>query len=324
MAEIGLRLIGVFYLAAAFYVGRTLITGRSLTAMLEALAQGPATRATRWRDHWLAAGTIPVGLGGMMLAVLSWLALPLFLIGLAQQVLYLGLVAPRWLDPHDEPVAAERAATRNAAVVYSVATALVAMAAADGRLLPLGAFDPALVAAIMTLAAVLVAGFAFLYLRAGRLTDYGGGGDDGDDDAIDRADEQALPARAYAPPAPDMPPSYSVMADFGCHPVWSIRPADYGSVDPADLDISRQLEADLARWADEFEQSLDPENPAEPRWTTEAHAEHEARGRDLAERLAAEFAASGRAGWQVFAFSTDAGHVRVSPSGEVRPHDAHS
>lgn len=316
MAEIGLRLIGVFYLAAALYVGRTLINGRILTAMLEALAQGPAARATRWRDHWLAAGTVPVGLGGMMLAVLSWLALPLFLIGLAQQVLYLGLVAPRWLDPHDEPAPAERAATRNAAIVYSVATALVAMAAADGRLLPLGAFDPGHVAAIATLAAALVAGFAFFYLRAGRLTGNGGADDD-----IELPDDPALPARAYAPSAPDMPPSYSVMADFGCHPVWSIRPPDYGSVDPADLDISRQLEADLARWADEFEQSLDPDIPDESRWTAEAHAEHEARGRDLAERLAAEFAASGRGGWQVFAFSTSAGHVRVAPSGEARPHD---
>jgi hypothetical protein len=53
-----------------------------------------------------------------------------------------------------------------------------------------------------------------------------------------------------------------VMADYGCFPLWDVS-QDTGpsNVDPAMLPISPELRRDLMNWANEFDATLNAEDP---------------------------------------------------------------
>ena len=80
-----------------------------------------------------------------------------------------------------------------------------------------------------------------------------------------------------------------LMADYGCHPLWGTEADEIGEVDPASLPITRALVADLRRWAEAFDATLDPDDPLRSGFATAAaRAAFRHEGARLAERLAAE------------------------------------
>jgi len=154
--EAVLRALGLFYVLSGVLVVRSLAASAMADATYTAIMGTPPHPAERAREIWLAAGSVLIAAGGLALILLLDVAAVLFVLGAIQQLVYLGIVAPRYLDPHDEPDAAGRAKTWNAAIVYLVATALVVAAARGGLLRPwldapawlLGAVGVALAAGI--------------------------------------------------------------------------------------------------------------------------------------------------------------------------------
>ena len=114
------------------------------------------------------------------------------------------------------------------------------------------------------------------------------------------------PERSYT-----RPERIKVMADYGCHPLWSMDEAYSGNLDPEALGLSPGLVADLATWAEKFDDALDWDNPGAVRDDDGFLARHEAEGRGLAERLAGEFAAAGRE-VRVFLGTQENGVVEVT------------
>jgi hypothetical protein len=99
----------------------------------------------------------------------------------------------------------------------------------------------------------------------------------------------AAPERSYTRPR-----RIKLMADYGCHPLWSMDEAYSGNLDPDALGLSPALAADLAAWAERFEDALDWDNPGVVRDGDGFLARHEDEGRALASQLAEELAAQGR------------------------------
>ncbi|SMQ72841.1 hypothetical protein SAMN06295905_2135 [Devosia lucknowensis] len=133
--EIGLRLGGAFYVFAGFLVMRMVVMDRTMDQMLSALtleAQPGSEAHKRWL--WAISGMV-ITLGGAALMVLSLWALPLFSLGLATQVIYLGW-ARSALVPDGDDARKGRSQTINAAVVYAVVTIGVFAAAWSGLLRP--------------------------------------------------------------------------------------------------------------------------------------------------------------------------------------------
>lgn len=131
-----LQLIGLFYVVSGVLVVRSLAAGATMDAAWTAITGTAPHPAERAREIWLAAGSVLVGVGGLALVLLLDLAAVLFVLCALQQLVYLGIVAPRYLDPHDEPDPAGRAQSWNAAIIYLVPTALVVTAAWNGVLRP--------------------------------------------------------------------------------------------------------------------------------------------------------------------------------------------
>lgn len=134
--EIVLRLLGAFYVMSGVLVVRSLAVSAMADATYAAIMGSAPHPAERAREIWLAAGSVLIGAGGLALALLLDVAAVLFVFGALQQFVYLGIVAPRFLDPYDEPDAAGRAKTWSAALAYLVVTALVVAAAKAGMLRP--------------------------------------------------------------------------------------------------------------------------------------------------------------------------------------------
>lgn len=132
--ESPLRVIGAFYALTVPLVIRSVAVSAAIDAAMAQITLEKPNAAEHWRNIWHVVGALVVGAAGLALILLLNLALPLFLLGLAQQVLYLTYAAPRWFDPVEKPDAAGRAKTINAAIVYALATAAVAAAAASGKL----------------------------------------------------------------------------------------------------------------------------------------------------------------------------------------------
>ncbi|WP_133251451.1 hypothetical protein [Zavarzinia aquatilis] len=154
-----LRLIGAFYVFAGLVALRAAVFGGFLDRALATLSAKPVPRAERLRRHWLTAAPIPIALGGAALLLLWQGALVFFIVNALGQALYLGLVAPRWLDPDDPPEPAGRRSTWWAFAVYLAATLAVLSAAQTGVLLPLDAIPPA---ALGGIGFGLVVAFGFL------------------------------------------------------------------------------------------------------------------------------------------------------------------
>jgi hypothetical protein len=80
-----------------------------------------------------------------------------------------------------------------------------------------------------------------------------------------------------------------LMADYDCWPLWEASPGATGNVDPSDLPISESLKDRLARWAADFDATLDRDNPSQSGFSTpEEEAAFVARGLTLGTELQAE------------------------------------
>ncbi|MGQ3354365.1 MAG: hypothetical protein ACT6XY_08305 [Phreatobacter sp.] len=114
------------------------------------------------------------------------------------------------------------------------------------------------------------------------------------------------PERSYTRPG-----RIKLMADYGCHPLWSMDEAYSGNIDPEVLGLSPALVADLMAWAERFDDALDWDNPGVVRDDDGFLARHEHEGRALASRLAGELAALGR-DVQVYLRTQEHGVVEVT------------
>ena len=154
--EAALRVVGLFYVLSGVLVVRSLAASGLADAAYSAIMGKPPHPAERAREVWLAVSSVLIAAGGLALVLLLDVAAVLFILSAVLQIAYLGVIAPRFFDPHDAPDAAGRAKTWNAAIVYLVATALVVLAARGGVLRPwhdapvwlLGAAGAALLAGI--------------------------------------------------------------------------------------------------------------------------------------------------------------------------------
>jgi len=77
------------------------------------------------------------------------------------------------------------------------------------------------------------------------------------------------------------------MPDYDCWPLWNEDDPD--NVDPASLPISPALLDRLARWQQQYDDSLDRADPAStPEWPPEVEAAFEAEGRAMTVALQRE------------------------------------
>ncbi len=398
--EIALRLVGAFYVLAGLVAARRMVVEAFLDEALAGLTLRPVPQADRVRGQWMLLIVAGVFASGVLVLALSVLALPAFLACACAQGVYLAHVAPRLVDREEPPDAAGRRGTRNAFLIYLVATAFVAWAAAAGHLrwpgedpLPAVIAGAAIAAfatyqtakmrkpagersgpsadplrpetpdilpdrvrlmvrpfvlpfaddetgrvvpqflAVSTFGPELVADildWEESYLATIPPRKRSGGLADPVAAARHEVEGHALAERMAAvigpervtyapvgtpfPAAPERiytrPRRLKVMADYGCHPLWSMDDAYSGNLDPEVLGLSPPLVADLAAWAERFEDALDWDNPGTVREEDGFLARHEAEGRALAQRLARELAGPGR-DVQVYLMTREAGVVEV-------------
>jgi hypothetical protein len=141
-----LRAVGLFYAAGSLFVlWGTLATAIAERAQADIEAR-PMPAAVLWRTRWLVGSALLLFMCGLALALLLKLAVPLFMLSMAGQTLYLLVLAPRYFDPDEEPDAAGRQGSRNAALVFSMATAFVLMAGSRGWLQEWRTLPPAILA----------------------------------------------------------------------------------------------------------------------------------------------------------------------------------
>lgn len=288
MFEVVLVLIGIFYAGACIVVVRVGMMAILMDRMIAGIKAQPVPQATQLRWYWLQANNLLVGAAGLLLVLLSSAAAPLFQIAAVLQFFYVYYLAPVHFDPGDKPDETGRRQSRNAAYVYAAATLVVTVAAQQGVLRPWSAIPEAGRWAVGVLAAVVLA-----WIGRQAYTVFGPSrpaASDGDTGGYDDVGDEPAPDGD----GPDYSrPGYAVMAEYDCPAVWNSGP-EYGAVDPATLGLSDALVADLAAWADDYQSSFDPEDPMTTVWSEARYAEHEARGFDLARRLARELAATGR------------------------------
>lgn len=405
--EFGIRLVGAFYLLAGIVAARQMVMDAFLDKALAGITLKPVPRADRLRSQWMLATAVAVFAGGVLLAVLSLLALPAFLAAAAVQAVYIGHVAPRLIDPEDEPDPGGRRATVNAFLIYLAATALVGTVAAAGFLRwpdaepwllagagiailvfaayhlhrvrqPLSGRHPSmssdtaypeepavLPAKVRLMVRPFVLPFAddatgwvvpqklavetFGAELVGDILDWEtnylgtipqgkrkGGFTDPLQAEQHEAEGRALAARMAAvigedrivyapvgtifPEAPERtytdPRRIKLMADYGCHPIWSLDDEYGGNIDPAALGLSRPLAADLLAWAERYEDALDWDDPGAFREDDGFLERHEAEGRRLAVRVARELRDQGRGHIMVFLMTQAVGVVEVSADEE--------
>jgi hypothetical protein len=404
--EIGMRLVGAFYVVAGIIAARQMVVEAFLDKALAGITLKPVPRADRLRGQWMLAIAIAVFGGGILLAVLSVLALPALLAGSALQAAYLGTVAPRLIDPHEEPDPAGRRATVNAFLIHLTVTGLVAVAAAAGLLgwpreepwlhagaglaiLAFAAYHLNQVAApltggrpptlpdaelpgepevlpdkvrlmvrpfvlpfaddatgrvipqnlaVRTFGEALVADildWEEAYLATVPQGKRKGGFADPEAAARHEAEGRALAARMAAAIGPERvvhapagtpflsspeltytnPARIKLMADYGCHPVWSLDEDYGGNIAPAALGLSPALVADLDAWVERFEDALDWDDPGAFREDDGFLERHEADGRRLAVRVARELRDQGRGHIAVFLMTHGTGVVTVTADG---------
>lgn len=164
--DILLRLLGAFYVFAGYIAARATLTGLLIDRAIAALSAGVPSRAEMQRAWSMLATSVLVFAGGLALVLALQISVWLFAACLAQQAIYFWVVAPRFLDPHDEPDPQGRRQSLNAFVIYAIATALVLWAHATGRLLTLHEASPI---ALAVGAAAMATFLAYVGLGARKL-----------------------------------------------------------------------------------------------------------------------------------------------------------
>lgn len=268
--ELVLRFVGGFYVFAGIAAMRGVAMDRMMDQMLTAISmkQQPAEEAQK---RWLwGVSAMAIGMGGAAMMVLNLWAVPLSLVGLVTQVIYL-IWARTAFPPENALEEKGRRQTTNAAILHGMVTALVIAAAYYGLLHPFldiwALFIPAAGAAIL-----LSVGRHLIWSASKpRL----GGFDD--------------PGADWSEPEP--PPEVKRVR---LEPLWggaNLLDADTG----AGIDYSRYMSAELAdriwHWAANFHAGDDHES--QEFWvqfaSPEAEAEHRREGEAIVAELAALF-----------------------------------
>lgn len=132
--DLSLRLVGGFYTFAGVAAVRGTLMSRFLDQAIAAIGGSTPNRAETARELWIICASLIVLAGGVALMLRIDLAVWLFVISALAQVLYLGVLAPQFLDVDDPPDPQGRAQTIKAFVVYLAATAFVLWAHSSGHL----------------------------------------------------------------------------------------------------------------------------------------------------------------------------------------------
>lgn len=134
LTDVALRLVGAFYAFAGVVAVRAGIASRFIDVATAAIGGAAPKPAETARALWMLVAGIVILAGGVALALRVDLAAILFTLSALAQALYLGIVAPRYLDPTDPPDPHGRRQTVNAFVLYLAATAYVLWAYVEGLL----------------------------------------------------------------------------------------------------------------------------------------------------------------------------------------------
>ncbi|MFC9749587.1 hypothetical protein [Streptomyces niveus] len=90
-----------------------------------------------------------------------------------------------------------------------------------------------------------------------------------------------------------------VAADYDCYPVWIREANGLNNVPPSALPVTGQLQSDLDGWGDEFDATLNRDDPAASGFSSAGAEDSFAeRGKGLARRLKRELGTE----WQVTYF----------------------
>lgn len=291
--DVGLRLAGAFYAFGGVVAARAALMSHMIDGALGnlegALAGGNASSSSagQLRAVWLAGFAVLITAGGLALLALLWIAAPLFVVNAIGQAVYLGLLAPLYFDPHDSPDEQGRRQTVNAFVLYLAATALVLWAAHSARLANLGDVHW-LVPALGGATVLALAGYVVRGLRSNP--------SDADVASAFR-DASGVASGAAASDASDEDQeddivvglnSVLVKAEIYRFPIHAYQPDKYGDIAPEVLALSPELERDLLDWSEELLASIGESDASVSAWSDAQRADHTARGRPLAERLARE------------------------------------
>lgn len=271
--RVALCVMGAFYAFAGYIASRAALTSYFVDQAIAAIGGKKASKQDTAQSYWLLTAATLILAGGVALMFLLDVAAWLFLASAFGQALYLFYVAPRFFDEPEGPDAVGRRRSTNAFVIYLAATALVVWALAAGKLMSWQEVGWPLIAIP---AAVLAAHLVYVVRTLG---------------GSPRSTSQ-IPSLQTDPDAPGCDPAESkrikVMADYYTHPLWALDEGVYGDFAPEDLAISPGLAKDLNAWAEAFNASLDPEDPAASRWNEAEREAHDALARPLAVRLARE------------------------------------
>lgn len=135
-SDLALRLVGAFYAFAGVVATRAGLTSRLLDVAIAAIDARKPNSSETGRAAWMLMAGIFILAGGIALVLRVDIAAWLFTLSALAQAVYLGVVAPRFLDHGDPPDPAGRQSTINAFFLYLAATAFVLWAFVSGKLDP--------------------------------------------------------------------------------------------------------------------------------------------------------------------------------------------
>ena len=299
--DIGLRLVGAFYVFAGYAATRATLMSLFLDRAIAAIGATKPKRAELARSYWLLGAAFVVMAGGATLIALLDVAAWLFLASAVGQAAYLFIIAPRMLDADDPPDEVGRRQSTNAFIIYLAATAYVVWALSAGKLESVRTAHPLALAAVAVVMLLHVG-----YVIRG-VTGFGSSARSGFSPADD--DWDASPG---IDPATSR--SIKVMSDYGTHALWALDDDIYGDINPKVLDLSPELTRDLIAWAEAFSNSLDLDDPSESRWTETERSAHAAMARPLAIRLAHE-----KPDRTIFVVGPDGDLVEIKADEELPP-----
>lgn len=274
--EFALRLIGAFYVFAGYVATRAALRSHVMDKATAAIGGKGLTTTEKAITAWHVSAATLVLAGGLALVLLSDATPWLFIASALGQAAYIYVVAPRWFDVEDPPDPRGRRQTTSAFVLYAGATALVVWANVQGHLIPSGAIDwPWIAAAAAALTANIVSILKTVLWSPAQSR----AGDAHTEGANAIWNEAEIVKRVRR---------VKVMADYDCHPLWTLDDDLYGDIAPKLMDLSPELTRDLDAWAEAFTSSLNRDDPASSLWSQDQLTRHAAKARGLAERLARE------------------------------------
>lgn len=261
--------IGAFYVFAGFVVMRAMAMDRLMDQVLAAL-NSPTDAKEALRSKVLSAGAFLTLASGLALAVLSALALPLFVANVAVQGGYL-LWAESALKPDGADEARGRRQTKNAFVIYCAAAAFVVWLAVQGGLRPWSAGIEALALDALIVIGGVAGAWAFIHMPTRR-------------SASAVADETGEAPIAYEPAV--RPTRLRLAPEYMCRPLWDDDTGD--TVNVFDLGLPDDLMYRIEEWDDRFQATYNADDPAASDFATPGErAAYVEEGRKIAVALRA-------------------------------------